>query len=83
LRVHSCILGDEYSAIVEFAPFQKIPKAARKKDAKNGTIETDPDFLKFVEHQEHMLANKAPPTSTAETLEEITSKERELKGLTP
>lgn len=73
-------LGDEYSAIVEFAPFQKIPKAARKKDAKNATIETDPDYLKFVENLEHMLANKTPAATTAETLEEITSKERELKG---
>jgi Smg-4/UPF3 family len=79
LRVHSFILGDEYSTIVEFAPFQKIPKAARKKDAKKQTLISSNSWST----QEHMLANKAPPTSTAETFEEITSKERELKGLTP
>lgn len=33
-------LGQEYPAIVEFAPFQKIAKKrSKKKDAKSGTIE--------------------------------------------
>ena len=33
-------LGGEYSAIVEFAPFQKVPKKKTKKtDSKKGTIE--------------------------------------------
>ena len=32
--------GGEYSAVVEFAPFQKIPKRKTKKsDSKRGTIE--------------------------------------------
>lgn len=32
-------LGNEYPAIVEFAPFQKIPKKrSKKRDAKCGTI---------------------------------------------
>ena len=35
-----CPLGNEYPAIVEFAPFQKIPKKkAKKADARQGTIE--------------------------------------------
>lgn len=36
----SHITGQEYPAIVEFAPFQKIAKKrSKKKDAKSGTIE--------------------------------------------
>lgn len=41
--------GVEYPAIVEFAPFQGLPKSkSRKKDNKCNTIETDPDFIKFM-----------------------------------
>jgi len=43
--------GNEYPAIVEFAPFQRIPKlrSNRKKDPRAGTIENDPYYLDFVE----------------------------------
>lgn len=35
-----CITGQEYAAIVEFAPFQKAAKKkSKKKDAKTGTID--------------------------------------------
>lgn len=41
--------GVEYPAIVEFAPFQGLPKSkSRKKDNKCNTIDTDPDFIKFL-----------------------------------
>ena len=34
------IAGNEYTAVVEFAPFQKVPKnKVRKTDIKNGAIE--------------------------------------------
>jgi len=34
------VIGQEYPAIVEFAPFQKVAKKrSKKKDAKSGTIE--------------------------------------------
>lgn len=40
--------GVEYPAIVEFAPFQSLPKGkSRKTDNKCGTIETDPHFISF------------------------------------
>ena len=41
----------EYKAQVEFAPYQKVPKAppAKQKDALSGTLEQDPDYLAFVE----------------------------------
>lgn len=43
--------GHEYPAVVEFAPFQKIPKKRGKvrMDPKCGTIESDPVFLDFLE----------------------------------
>lgn len=42
--------GVEYPAVVEFAPFQELPRnRSRKKDIKCGTIETDTHFLAFKE----------------------------------
>lgn len=42
--------GSEYPAVVEFAPFQGLPKGkSRKKDHKANTIETEPHFLQFLE----------------------------------
>uniref|UniRef100_A0A1Q3FE14 UPF3 domain-containing protein n=1 Tax=Culex tarsalis TaxID=7177 RepID=A0A1Q3FE14_CULTA len=42
--------GVEYPAVVEFAPFQELPRnRSRKKDAKCGTIETDTHFVAFTE----------------------------------
>ncbi|KAG8273192.1 Regulator of nonsense transcripts 3B [Homalodisca vitripennis] len=53
--------GTEYPAVVEFAPFQRIPKNRpnRKKDPKVGTIEADPSFIAFKERLEaESLENK-------------------------
>lgn len=42
--------GIEYPAIVEFAPFQGLPKnKSRKKDNKANSIETEPHYLSFLE----------------------------------
>lgn len=42
--------GAEYLAIVEFAPFQGLPKGkSRKKDQKVNTIETEQHYLSFLE----------------------------------
>ncbi|GLV41256.1 Upf3 [Carabus blaptoides fortunei] len=43
--------GNEYVAVVEFAPFCRIAKKRNKNknDPKCGTIETDPIYLEFVE----------------------------------
>lgn len=35
--------------IVEYAPFQRIPKKKKKKDPKCGTIESDPVYQEFLE----------------------------------
>ena len=42
--------GLKYRAIVEFAPYQGIPKKTKRKpDARIGTIEQDPDYQAFLE----------------------------------
>lgn len=63
--------------MVEFAPFQKISKKKlKKKDAKAGSIEDDPEYRKFLESycadEEKICAN--PET----LLGEIEAKTREL-----
>ncbi|NXU56405.1 REN3B protein, partial [Turnix velox] len=74
----------EYAAIVEFAPFQKAAKKkSKKKDAKTGTIEDDPEYKKFLESYG---ADDEKLTSTPETLlEEIEARNKELiaKKTTP
>ncbi|XP_063278262.1 regulator of nonsense transcripts 3B [Prinia subflava] len=76
--------GQEYAAIVEFAPFQKAAKKkSKKKDAKTGTIEDDPEYKKFLESY---TADDEKLTSTPETLlEEIEARNKELiaKKTTP
>ncbi|XP_070616003.1 regulator of nonsense transcripts 3B isoform X1 [Erythrolamprus reginae] len=76
--------GLEYPAIVEFAPFQKAAKKKnKKKDAKAGTIDDDPEYKKFLESYS---ADDEKLTSTPETLlEEIEARNKELiaKKTTP
>uniref|UniRef100_A0A452SI39 UPF3B regulator of nonsense mediated mRNA decay n=1 Tax=Ursus americanus TaxID=9643 RepID=A0A452SI39_URSAM len=71
--------GQEYPAIVEFAPFQKAAKKkTKKRDTKVGTIDDDPEYRKFLESY---AADNEKMTSTPETLlEEIEAKNRELIG---
>ncbi|XP_005810870.1 regulator of nonsense transcripts 3A isoform X2 [Xiphophorus maculatus] len=76
--------GQEYPAVVEFAPFQKISKKKlKKKDAKAGSIEEDPEYKRFLENyscdEEKSMANPEI------LLGEIEAKTRELiaKRTTP
>ncbi|KAH0831283.1 Smg-4/UPF3 family-domain-containing protein [Lanmaoa asiatica] len=41
--------GNESYAVVEFAPFQKVPTEKKKVDARNNTIDKDEDYLSFLE----------------------------------
>ncbi|KAF7400734.1 hypothetical protein HZH66_005918 [Vespula vulgaris] len=43
--------GTEYPAVVEFAPFQRLPKKriGKKKDLKCGTVESDTYYISFLE----------------------------------
>lgn len=64
---------------MEYAPFQKIPKRrTRKKDPKCGTIEQDPEYLKFLESLEQPEEVSLPSIDTY--IEEIESREKEIKG---
>jgi hypothetical protein len=49
--------------VVEFAPFQRLPKKrlGRKKDPKMGTLEQDPAYISFLE------SKAAKPTETGST----------------
>lgn len=76
--------GQEYPAVVEFAPFQKTAKKrTKKKDSKCGTIIEDPEYKKFLEYYN---GDEEKLTSTPETLlEELEAKSKELvaKKTTP
>jgi regulator of nonsense transcripts 3 len=41
--------GAQYKAVVEYAPYQRVPKPRSKKDVREGTIFKDPEYLAFVE----------------------------------
>lgn len=81
--------GNEFPAIVEFAPSQKVPRrrvgpngfpaSAKKRDNKAGSIEQDPDYLAFLENLEKSK-NEANLPSADVYLEEIEAKEKELKA---
>lgn len=57
--------GTEYPAVVEFAPFQRLPKkrVGKKKDLNCGTIESDPYYISFLESLKNQEAesNVAQP----------------------
>ncbi|XP_072767746.1 uncharacterized protein Upf3 isoform X2 [Anoplolepis gracilipes] len=57
--------GVEYPAVVEFAPFQKLPKkrVGKKKDLKCGTIESDLYYISFLES----LKNQETDSSVAQS----------------
>ncbi|CUA75053.1 Regulator of nonsense transcripts UPF3 [Rhizoctonia solani] len=56
--------GNESVAVVEYAPYQKVPHEKRKADTKIGTIEADEDFVSFLE----ALNKPAEPTADVSEL---------------
>ncbi|CAI5465308.1 unnamed protein product [Closterium sp. Yama58-4] len=40
--------GQQFQATVEYAPWQKVPREAQRKDPRQGTIEKDPDYVAFL-----------------------------------
>ncbi|XP_016310392.1 regulator of nonsense transcripts 3B-like [Sinocyclocheilus anshuiensis] len=71
--------GQEYPAIVEFAPFQKTAKKrSKKKDAKSGTIEDDADYKTFLEF--YNGDEEKFPSNPETLLEEIEAKTKELSA---
>ncbi|XP_004423272.1 PREDICTED: regulator of nonsense transcripts 3A [Ceratotherium simum simum] len=69
--------GLEYPAVVEFAPFQKIAKnKLKKKDAKTGSIEDDPEYKKFLET--YCVEEEKTSANPETLLGDIEAKTREL-----
>lgn len=61
--------------IVEYAPFQRIPKRF-KKDVRSGTIDKDPEFLEFL--KELKIEPEAPPS--IETIIDEIEKQRATRA---
>ncbi|OBZ66965.1 Nonsense-mediated mRNA decay protein 3 [Grifola frondosa] len=59
--------GNESVAVVEFAPFQKIPNEKKKLDSRAGTIEKDEDYISFLESLKE-VSTKPFDADTLETL---------------
>ncbi|KAI6104926.1 Smg-4/UPF3 family-domain-containing protein [Pisolithus croceorrhizus] len=74
--------GNESHAVVEFAPFQKVPVEKRKPDSRINTIDKDEDYISFLESLkksdksesvplETLAAQPAPPPTTTPLLEAL------------
>lgn len=44
--------GTQHRCSVQYAPFQKVPTPPKKKDAREGTIDADPDYQEFLRQLE-------------------------------
>lgn len=60
--------GTEYPAVVEFAPFQRLPKkrVGKKKDLKCGTIESDSYYISFLENLKNQEVDSSVTQSKTE-----------------
>ncbi|KAK7866804.1 hypothetical protein R5R35_005238 [Gryllus longicercus] len=67
--------GNEYPAVVEFAPFQRVPKKrpVRKKDPKVGTLKDDPTFMTFVAGLKEKKDTSSVKQASAEHLLALTT----------
>lgn len=86
--------GEEYTAIVEYAINQRIPRSRNRADPKCATIESDEDYVAFLaqlnEQKQLNEQSTASPADTAvweQTLQliekqELERKEAEQKGVT-
>ncbi|XP_048588656.1 regulator of nonsense transcripts 3B isoform X2 [Nematostella vectensis] len=73
--------GNEYPAVVEYAPYQGVPRKKNRKDAKCGTIDEDKDYQSFLQSLEE---ETEPLPSVESHLEEIEArKEDNSKKSTP
>lgn len=46
--------------VVEFAPYGRIPSGRRRTDARQGTIDQDPEFMDFLESLANPVSSKEP-----------------------
>ena len=71
----SCLLGPPS---VEFAPFQKTPNGRPRKDARQSTIDQDPEFIDFLESLTTPIAKSSTVDQDGES-----SKTKEKVTITP
>ncbi|KAI8334267.1 Smg-4/UPF3 family-domain-containing protein [Chlamydoabsidia padenii] len=65
--------GNESRAVVEFAPYQGIPKEHKTPDTRQGTIDDDADYLQFLES---LKAEQTKPTEATDLTDNGTQIER-------
>ncbi|CAB4063017.1 UPF3 [Lepeophtheirus salmonis] len=77
--------GNEYPAIVEFAPYQKVSKVKtdQRPDAKCNTLDTDKEYLAFVEAYENKENENIAHPTPEQYLEEIENREKIKETSTP
>ncbi|KAJ9201559.1 hypothetical protein DTO164E3_3452 [Paecilomyces variotii] len=51
---------------LEFAPFARVPGSRVRKDARQGTIDQDPEFIDFLESLTNPITKPAPVEATAD-----------------
>ena len=64
---------------VEFAPYGRVPSSRPRKDARQGTIDQDPEFIDFLES----LTNPVSKSTTADHENDSVSKGKEKVTVTP
>lgn len=64
---------------VEFVPYGKVPRTKVRKDARQGTIDQDPEFIEFLES----LTNPVPKPTSVDQQTASTNKGREKITTTP
>ncbi len=65
--------------IVEFAPYGRAPSSRPRKDARQGTIDQDPEFIDFLESLTNPIARTAPVDPENDT----TGKSKDKVTVTP
>ncbi|KAI7887371.1 hypothetical protein K492DRAFT_232843 [Lichtheimia hyalospora FSU 10163] len=74
--------GNESRAVVEFAPFQKLPKEQKNPDSRQGTIDEDPDYLKFLDSLKAEQEKKDEPSDMGEGGSQLERLENRLAMVT-
>ncbi|KXN89741.1 Regulator of nonsense transcripts UPF3 [Leucoagaricus sp. SymC.cos] len=62
--------GNESYAVVEYAPYQKVPGEKKKPDSRHATIKKDEDYISFIE------SLKAPSTTEPVSIETLIASTR-------
>ncbi|KAL6059542.1 hypothetical protein QOT17_014106 [Balamuthia mandrillaris] len=69
--------GKPYVISIEYAPYQRKPKQRKKSDPREGSLEQDEDYLKFIEEVNKEDTKSALPSAEVQ-LEKRLAEEREL-----